>query len=352
MAKSAISRRRSSPAKRLIAYLAAQEKQISPLLILTHDFPDPDALASAWALQYLAESRYGIHSRMVYRGIIGRVENRNMVKLLNLPIRRMKPKELNQHTHVALVDTQPNFENNPFPNERKATLVIDQHPSLGDATSLADLLLLDTTCGATCVILAQAILLLELPLPERLATALAYGIISDTMNLYRATRRDIIQTYLDVLAFADMHTLARIQTPVYGKDYFAILQQGIRHARLSRGLVLCHLGKVNNPDMVSQMADFLLSYRSAKWVLSTGRYRHKLHVSLRTVTMDFPAGQLLRACVPNPEEAGGHGNIAGGSFRIHPCNERQFRRAERQLEANLLQQLGLRTPRRYSYLYK
>lgn len=354
MAKATVSRHRSSHryAKKLIDFLASHKKNISPLLILTHDFPDPDALASACALQYIAERKFKIRSRIVYRGMIGRVENRNMVKLLELPIHRMKVKELNKYTHVALVDTQPDFENNPFPDERKATLVIDQHASLKDGRSLADLLLVDTSCGATCVILAQAMLSLALPIPERLATALAYGIISDTMNLYRATRPDIIKTYLAILGLADMHTLARIQTPVYSKDYFAVLHKGIRQARLSQGLVLCHLGKVSNPDRVSQIADFLLCHRSAKWVLSTGRFRYKLHVSLRTMTMDFPAAQLLRASVPNPEDAGGHGNIAGGSVRINTGSERQFSQAEQRLETNLRQHLGLRKPGRYAHLYK
>jgi nanoRNase/pAp phosphatase (c-di-AMP/oligoRNAs hydrolase) len=337
--------------KELITFLSTNKKKISPLLILTHDFPDPDALASAYALQYLADKAFGIHSRIVYRGIIGRIENRNMVNILELPVHQLRPWDIKKYSHIALVDTQPNFENNPFPGERKATIVIDQHSSHKNKNSLADLLIIDTTCGATCVILAQVILSLKLPIPERLATALAYGISSDTSNLHRASRPDIIQTYLKILSFANMRTLARIQIPLYDKEYFSILGKGIRVARFSQGLILCHLGTVSSPDVVSQMADFLLSYKHTKWTLTTGRFKNKLHVSLRTIRVEFSAAQLLRKCFADPKDAGGHGRIAGGSLKILPNSNRKFKKEELLLEGNIIKHLSLKKPKKFYRLF-
>ena len=63
-------------ARRLLRFLARQREKISPLLIMTHDYPDPDALASAVTLQYAAEKVFGISSKIVYGGVIGRMENR------------------------------------------------------------------------------------------------------------------------------------------------------------------------------------------------------------------------------------------------------------------------------------
>jgi hypothetical protein len=68
------------------------------------------------------------------------------------------------------------------------------------------------------------------------------------------------------------------------------------------------------------------------------------------VTKD--AASLLRDCVANPEDAGGHGQIAGGAFSVSPPNERKFRQAEKQLETKLLRRLALRMPQRYGHLYK
>jgi len=79
---------RLSMALELSRYLEENKSRLSPLLILAHDYPDPDALASAYALQYLAELKGGIHSRIVYGAVIGRIENQEMVRLLKIPARR------------------------------------------------------------------------------------------------------------------------------------------------------------------------------------------------------------------------------------------------------------------------
>jgi len=144
------------------------------LLILTHDFPDPDAIASAFALQHLAQSAFGIEARIAYGGIVERMENRAMVRTLRIPMHRFHPVLLKRHANVALVDTQPAFQNNPFPGNRKAALVLDQHPS--DTAPEAGLTIVDPDCGATCVVVAEALLQTGAEIPARVATALAYGI--------------------------------------------------------------------------------------------------------------------------------------------------------------------------------
>jgi len=75
----------------LLRFLAKNREKLSPLLILTHDFPDPDALASAYGLQHLAQSVFGLSARIAYCGEIGRMENKTMVRLLRIPARRFRP---------------------------------------------------------------------------------------------------------------------------------------------------------------------------------------------------------------------------------------------------------------------
>ncbi len=336
--------------QKLLSFLAERKKTISPLLILTHDYPDPDALAGAYALKYLAEHSFGIMSRIVYRGIIGRIENRNMVSLLRLPVHKLRPRDIDNHAHIALIDTQPEFENNPFPNSRKATLIIDQHPPVNRPQS--ECTLIDTSCGATSVILAKALLSLKSDIPKRLATALAYGITTDTLNLYRARRRDILEAYLGILPFADMHVLARIQVPVHGKDYFETLSHAISRTKMRQGLMICHLGWVSNPDAVSEVADFLLCYRRAEWTFITGRFKGKLHASLRTKVKDKPAAGILRSCFKDPDDAGGHDQIAGGSMRIKSKDDTVWNREEKRLQANIVKQLNLKKGSRFHYTFK
>ena len=222
-------RHSANHARKLLHFLEERKKSLTPLLILTHDFPDPDAIASALALQHLAQSAFGIESKIAYGGIVGRMENRIMVRTLRIHMHRFHPVLLKRHPHVALVDTQPVFKNNPFPASRKAALVLDQHPS--DTPPEAGLAIVDPDCGATCVLVAQALLLAGIGIPARVATALAYGILTDTLELYRARRPDVAKTYLQVLQHADMRALARIQNPVLPRKYFSVLGQGIRGRR-------------------------------------------------------------------------------------------------------------------------
>lgn len=301
-------------ARALLQFLSERASSLSPLLILTHDFPDPDALATAFSLQHMLHQGFGVESKIVYGGVIGRTENRVMVKHLRIPARRLKRTDLKAGQAVALVDTQPAFKNNSYPQTRRAVLVIDQHTS--EKKPAADLSIIDTGCGATCVIVAQAMLLMKIDIPVRVATAVAYGILSDTLDLFRATRADVVQTYLNILQHADMRLLARIQNPDRSKNFFVTLGRCIRESMVYRHLIVAHLGTIANPDLVSQMAEFLLTYDRVKWSFCTGRYKGRLHVSLRTSVQETHAGEILRDIFENRKEAGGHKAIAGGSFKV------------------------------------
>lgn len=337
-------------AERLIEFLSAHKRSLSPLLILTHDFPDPDALASGYAFYHIAKI-LNITARLAYGGVIGRTENKEMVRILKIPVHKLRARDLAQYRHVALVDTQPEFENNPFPPHQQATIVIDQHPSLNHPS--AQLSIIDNTCGATSVILAQALLLFKKDIPERVATALAYGIITDTLDLYRAKRPDTIKIYQAILPLCDMRALARMQNPSRSRKFFITLKKGICNAFVRQGLIASHLGDVENPDLVSQTADFLLSYRSMRWSFCTGRYKGRLHLSLRAANISTLASKVLRDIVNDPKEAGGHETIAGGSMHIgRDAQNSAWEDAENTLVQRLFGRLNLSGKTKSTYPFR
>ena len=335
-----------SEAQRLLDFFSLRRDSLSPLLILTHDYPDPDALAAAMALGYLAQQYFDITTSIVYGGVIGRSENKAMVRILQISLHKIRPEYFKKYRNVALVDTQPSFKNNPFPEKRKATIVIDQHASTVKPSS--DLAIIDTECGATCVIVAKALLLQGNPIPARVATALVYGILSDTLGLYRAHRADVIQTYLSIISHCDLRMLAQIQNPTRSRRFFVTLQRALNQAIVHRRLLVSHLGFVENPDLVSQMAEFLLTYENVQWSFCTGRYRGRLYVSLRTSVANVQAGEVLRAIFDNPKNAGGHSAIAGGSIRISDKpSEETWRMMEQDLQTRLFRKLRRSTKAQY-----
>jgi nanoRNase/pAp phosphatase (c-di-AMP/oligoRNAs hydrolase) len=86
------------------------------VLILTHNDPDPDAISSAVALRHLLDTRQGVPTTIAYRGIIGRAENKALVRYLGYPLRSFKRADLTPPVTVALVDTQPGAGNSPYQN--------------------------------------------------------------------------------------------------------------------------------------------------------------------------------------------------------------------------------------------
>jgi len=326
-------------ARKLLHFLSKNKSRLSPLLILTHDYPDPDSISSAFALRYLCD-HFKIESKIVYGGIIGRMENKSMVNILKIPVKKLKSTDFRKYKNFALMDTQPGFRNNSFPTGMRASIVIDQHPYVTKPD--ADLIIVDPDCGATCVILAQALLLLRTGIPANLATALIYGILSDTLNLYRANRSDVSQTYMNVLPYCDLKALAFIQNPSRSRKFFMSLSKGIQNAMVRRGLIITHLGPVESPDLVAQVADFLLSYKRRHWSLCTGHFKGKLHVSLRAVNPHVEAGEVLRGIFMNRGEAGGRGSIAGGSFSVgQNATHHVWKYAEDSIAEKLLKRLRL-----------
>lgn len=338
-------------AELLLDFLREKKDALSPLLIMTHDYPDPDALASAFALHDLAEKAFAITSRIVYDGIIGRMENREMVRILKMPVHKLKAADLKKYNCIALVDTQGAFENNSFPKNRKATIVIDQHPS--DKKPLAELAIVDVNCGATSVILAQCLLMLETEINPRVATALTYGILTDTLNLYRSHSPELIEIYLKILSHSDLKALAHIQNPVRSRKFFTTLGRGIQNAMRKRDLLVSHLGSVEHPDLVAQIADFLLTYQDACWSVCTGRYKGKLHVSLRTSKANVDAGEILRDAFENRGQAGGHDVIAGGSVKLgENAEESVWTETENTIIARLTKRLRIPAKREFAHPFR
>jgi nanoRNase/pAp phosphatase (c-di-AMP/oligoRNAs hydrolase) len=327
-------------ARRLVKLLSEKGKSLSPLTILTHDHPDPDALASAWALAHLAQHLGKIRSRIVYGGAIGRAENRMMAERLFVPARPLRKGELAGVPHLALVDTQPPFKNNRCPPRRIPDLIIDHHPRHADTQ--ADLALIDEEVGATTTILVEALVAAGLRVPRRLATGIVYGIGSETQNLGReATTRDM-DAYQYFWPKAHMKTLWRISYPQRSEAFFETLARGIRGAFVAGRVVGVHLGDVQTPDSVAQTADFLMTLEKMEWSIVTARFSGRLHVSLRSNDPGAGAGRLLKRLLGGGNRGGGHGMIAGGSLEIGAdADEARWREAEDKVAADFLVSQGL-----------
>lgn len=328
----------------LIEFLADRGNGLSPLLILMHDYPDPDSMASALALSYLCREKFQIKTKIVYGGIISSLDNRDMVRELKIPAHKLKISDLSRYRNVALVDTQPAFENNSFPKDRKAAIIIDQHIPV--SAPQADLSLIDEKRGATCEILAEAIISLNNEIPENLATALAYGILTDTMNLSAVHSRKTFDIYGTIFGFCNIKTLSSLQNTKRPALFFFNMRKTIDEAQICGRLIFCHLENIEDPVYTAHSANFLLTYKKADWALCTGRYNGRLYVSLRSIKQDVSAGDILRSIFPKNVLAGGHGNIAGGSIELGDAiSEDEWKNREDGMASRLIKKLRIKSSR-------
>jgi nanoRNase/pAp phosphatase (c-di-AMP/oligoRNAs hydrolase) len=285
------------------------------VLILPHNDPDPDAIASAVALRHLLAERLGVQGHIVYKGIIGRAENKALVRYLGHPLHRLANSDLRQPVPIALVDTQPGAGNNALPCGSDAAIVLDHH-DWREATAKAKFADVRPELGASSTILAQYLEDADIEPSPQLATALFYGIKTDTMGLGRGASPDDVAAYFDLQPRIDVEALVEIERAQVPVEYFERLVGTLQTARVYDGVVISYAGLMSRPDLAAEMADLLMRLEGTRWVICMGTYRDDLILAVRTRSRRGGAGQLAQEIVGDRGTAGGHGTMAGGQIPL------------------------------------
>ncbi len=295
-------------------------------LILLHNYPDPDAIASAAALGYIAEQRSTVKASIAYGGNIGRVENRTLINKLNIHLKEINRVRLNKYDCFALVDGQPKASNTP---DIHYHIVIDHHPQRKDTK--ADLVIIKPGIGVTASIMVSWLEQCNLEIPSNLATALTYAISSETQDLGREATQEDISAYLTVFTKCSLRKLSQILHPKLPHSYFIALTKTMNRTYTFRNLICAHMGKIPNLEIVPEMADFLLKHRQKSWALTTGSYKNQLVISIRSSNRDAKAGEFIKKLVGNPDTVGGHDMIAGGYIPIDNESQKRIAKLEQDL---------------------
>ncbi|MBN2028757.1 DHH family phosphoesterase [bacterium] len=301
------------------------------LLIVLHDNPDPDTIASGWAFQFLIQNRYGVECKLVYGGLIGRTENHAMVRELKIPLKKIGRIRFSAYDRIALVDTQPNSGNHSLPDDLYCHIVFDHHPQRRGTKS--DFMVIDPEVGATVTLVYECLQELGMDIPVDLATAIAYGIRSETQDLGREASKRDIDAYLAVYSKTNIRKLAKITHPKLPRFSFMFLYRALEQAQIYRHLVCTQLGDIPNPDIVGEIADMMLRMRGIGWSLCTGRYHRNLILSLRSSNPKAKAGVFIKNLVHNKRYGGGHDLSAGGKIKLCSHSAEELN----EIQNNLLQ---------------
>jgi nanoRNase/pAp phosphatase (c-di-AMP/oligoRNAs hydrolase) len=291
---------------RALAGLAGKKS----VLVYTHDNPDPDSLAAALALGRLFEHELGARITLAHGGIVGRAQNRAMVETLKMPLVQAEKLDTNQFDAIALVDSQPETGNNSLPNGHRIDVVVDHHPPRA-GSARAPWCDIRPELGATSTIVFEYLRERRVPIDAALATAVFFALRTETRDLGRESTEAERDAYLELVPLVDHEMLYRMTHPKVPREHFAALDRALRSAQVFGDLVAVNLGSLGYPDLVAEIADLLLSYEGARYVLCIGQYSGTAYLSLRTEAKDARAGSTMRQIVGTDGAAGGHGTMAG-----------------------------------------
>ena len=279
------------------------------LAILLQPDPDPDGIACGYALRALL-GRKSPTAPLVSFGAVKRPENRAMVQALNIEVRTIAPAELDEFDGLALLDVQPSvFGESPPGRVLSVDAVIDHHPErTGYDAVIRDI---RPGYGATSTILTEYVRASGIELRPRLATALLYGIKSDTQLLGRETGSR------DIKAFAFLHAchspalLRRIERPALPVGGLRAMGRALASTSVEEGIHILVLGRVRE-DVIPQVADLGLQAEGAEWAVAAGLVGSDLVFSVRNVGYVRAAGEVVRAVVEGLGVGGGHRSMAKG----------------------------------------
>lgn len=308
------------------------------VLIMPHDNPDPDALASAWGLSFLLKKERNITATIAYGGLIGRAENRAMVRELSIPLHHYSHELLEKHKRVIMVDCQPHTGNSSLPDDIDPDIVIDHHPRRETTRpKLWDLI--NENIGATSTLIASNLKSTGYKIPVNLVTALFYAISSETKELgWEGTQTDY-ENYVYLLPHVDFQKLHHITHPELSKSYYESLNQALTESRVYQYAAITPMAKVPYPELPAEIADFLLFREGIQVSLVSGIYKQNLYLSMRTLSRRINTGDIMISILHDLGRGGGHLAMAGG--KISNVDAANIDKIRTTLKKRLLHELSI-----------
>ena len=236
------------------------EEENAKVLIVCHDNPDPDALASALAIKHLCKS-IGHEPTIVHGGMIEHQQSRAMVKLLEMDVRRIIldweiEDILTDSDLVICVDFSHPGANNILPETCVPHIVIDHHTS--DTRPAGDIILVRSEFAATSSLVASILMNSGIEINRNVATALAFGIRTDTLGFTRSFNAVDLRALSWLGAWIDWELMRSFESPPRSQEVLSIFKQALTDATLENGLMLAPVTQMTDRDALSQVADFLL----------------------------------------------------------------------------------------------
>lgn len=321
----------------MIEKILADIKSKRKVLIVTHNNPDPDTIAAAFGLKNLLYAKLKKRCTIAYSGIIGRAENRELIKSCGIDMYLSSMLNFIRYDYLIVVDTQPNAGNVTIPKGFFPYVVIDHH-NFRVQTKKAKIYDVRTNYGSTCTIISEYYKKLGLEPDVNTATALYYGMKTDTVGSGRTNTTMDMDMMAFIFPFISLKKLTKIESPELPQYYFKNMKKAIECSNIMDELIFCDLGDVRNADLIAETSDFLLRMRDIKWTFVVGRIDAGAFFSLRSKSGKSRVGSIALSIVKGIGFGGGHVKSAGGQI---PLNNKNYEEIIDIIKKRLIKKVGL-----------
>jgi nanoRNase/pAp phosphatase (c-di-AMP/oligoRNAs hydrolase) len=297
-------------------------------VIVMQDFPDPDAISTAFAHQLLS-AEYDIEADIIYSGRISHQQNIALVRLLGIRLIHYEPDlDLAKYDGAVFVDNQGTtadeivraLEAADVPN-----LIIVDHHEIQErlVAEFSDIRPTGAAATIYAQYLEQGLIQFDASRKEHIlvATALMHGIITDTNGFTQAQPEDFLASaYLS--QFRDADLLSQIMSQARSKRVMEIIWLALGNRVLVENFSIAGINYVRaeDRDAIPQAADFLLSeenvHTAIVYGIVTGDEREETLIgSLRTSKITIDPDQFIKEAFGKDEVGqyfGGGKTLAGG----------------------------------------
>ncbi len=299
-------------------------------IIAIQDFPDPDAIASAFAHQLICLN-YGIEVDIVYNGRVSHQQNIALIKLLNIElVRYVEPFDFSRYQGSVFIDNQGMTTTLTKQLETqgiKPIIVVDHHERSGLLSpEFSDIRKIGATATIYTNYIAQGLLELDKSdsVHVRCATALMHGIRSDTNSFIRASEQDLIAAAF-LSKYFNPNLLSEVVNQYRSKKVMDIIEKALANRVIKDNYSVSGIGylRQEDRDAIAQAADFLLTEENVHTVVVYGivvndKDEELLSGSFRTSKMTLDADTFIKEAFGKSENGDyfGGGKQEAGGFTI------------------------------------
>jgi nanoRNase/pAp phosphatase (c-di-AMP/oligoRNAs hydrolase) len=274
------------------------------VLILLHNDPDPDALASGLALRNLLRRTKTTAIIGASQGVT-RPENLRMANMLDIHVEQITPDSFASFERIATVDVQPHYFSGMLD---RADLVIDHHPEQPGYSAVYKDIRADY--GSTSTILTEHLRAVDVNISERTATAMLYAIKSDTLFFARHTNRVDLEAFTFLYPLADAALIRKMEGAEITLERLEYVTRAGKGGILRDQVFTAFIGDAPREDFIPYTADFFLQLEDVKWTIIGGFVGDTLIVSVRNLGYSRNAGEFVKRWFADIGSAGGHRAMA------------------------------------------